>query len=154
MGNHFSEHYWLFFKVQYHHKLCQNNQFSCTLCHLKNKVIYWKLDILSSPELDGGMCSASPLTLSSPLFQTCHSSHTLQSAVAPQSLSDLDNGGRRRTRSALHNCFLSLLVCFLSEVMNAHRGLRCSLSSSRHFYETKILMHDLCRSARQERGQT
>lgn len=90
----------------------------------------------------GGWGPASPLTLSSPLRRPCRSSHTQRSALAPRSSPTLNNGGRRSSRSALPNCFPSLFVCFLSEVMNGHRGLRCCLGSGGHFYETKILMGD------------
>lgn len=84
------------------------------------------------------------VTLSSPLScRPCRSFHTQRSALAPRSFSILNNGERRSSRRVLPNCFPSLLVCFLSEVMNGHGGLWCRLRSGRHFYETKILIGDL-----------
>lgn len=128
------------------------------ICHspslyLKEKRGHWSLWGWGGGG-DWGMGPASPLTLSSPLSWPCCSSHTQRSAVAPWSFSTQYNGRRRSSRGLHPNCFLSLLVCFLSEVMNGHRGLRSCLRSGGHFYETKILMGDPWRSSRPERRQT
>lgn len=96
----------------------------------------------------------SPVTLGSPLRRPYRSSHTQQAALAPRYISTANNGRRLSSQSGPSNCFLSLLACFRSEVMNGHRDLGCRPSSGGHFYETKILMGDPWGTAGQERGQT
>lgn len=96
----------------------------------------------------------SPVTLGSPLRRPWRSLHTQQAALAPRYVSTANNGRRLSSQSAPSNCFLSLLACFRSEVMNGHRDLGCRPSSGGHFYETKILMADPWGTAGQERGQT
>lgn len=96
----------------------------------------------------------SPVTLDSRLRRPCRSFHTQQAALAPRYISTANNGRRLSSQSAPSNCFLSLLPCFRSEVMNGHRDLGCRPSGGGHFYETKILMGDPWGTAGQERGQT
>lgn len=74
------------------------------------------------------MGHASPLTLRSSVCQPRRSSRTPQSALAPQYFSTLDNGIRISSQSVLSNCFLSLLVCVHSAVMNGYRNLGCCLA--------------------------
>lgn len=55
--------------------------------------------------------------------------HSTFSVSAPRPSYTRNNDSRGSSRSGLPNCFLSLLVSFLSEVMNGHGGLEHSLAS-------------------------
>lgn len=123
---------------------------SLRLYQKENRVHWslWGLGVVSS------MSPTSPLAFSPTLCWSFCSSHTQRSVLAPRYLSTLNNCTHISARRAFHNCFPSLLLCFLSEAMNGCKDIGYHLSWCRHFYETKIPMGDPWRSGVQERGQT
>lgn len=101
----------------------------CNRGHIRHSVRLYQKEKRGHRSLRGRRCEwfrdmgpASPLTLISPAGLL--EAPTRNSAVlAPQYLSTPNNGRRISSQSALSNCFLSLLVCFLPEVMNGRRDL-------------------------------
>lgn len=82
--------------------------------------------------------------------------HAIAPTPAPRHFPALNNSRQLSLRGGLPDCFLSLSPRFPAPLVNGHRDSGWHISSSRHFYESKIRTGDPPprRSAEQERGQT